>query len=176
MLTSDDVPSPLPSQEEAALERRLHRNRLIVLGLALLVSLPFGTTKMTIGIGVGGILGHFNQRWLSSSIKGILAAAASGDSPVPSGTVLRLFLRYALVGAGIGVALWWRVADPIGLAIGLSAYVGGVLIEAGAIFYRAVRQAPPEDEAALAPLEMDDRQGETEKREDLPRTDTDRNP
>jgi hypothetical protein len=165
----------LPSREEAALERRLHRNRLIVLGLALLISLPLGTRAMTIGIGIGGILGHFNQRWLSSSIKAILAVAASGDGQVPSGTVLRLFLRYALVGVGIGIALWARVADPIGLAIGLSAFVGGVLIEAGAIFYRAVRRAPTEDEAALAAPEMDDWRRETENGEDLPRRETDSN-
>jgi len=121
---------------------------------------------MTIGIGIGGILGHFNQRWLSGSIKAILAIAASGGDPVPSGTVMRLFFRYALIGIGMGMALWLGVANPVGLAIGFSAYVGGVLIEAGSILFRVIRQGSREDESeSKSEVKLED-----ESTDDLPPT------
>lgn len=163
------MPTPSTS-DEAALERRLHRNRLVVLGLALLISLPLGSREMTIGIAIGGILGHFNQRWLSGSIKAILAVAASGGGSVPSGTVRRLFFRYALVGIGMGVALWLGVADPIGLAIGFSAYVGGVLIEAGSILFRVIRQGSREDESEGKSKNKSEVQSEDKSTDDLPPT------
>jgi hypothetical protein len=137
---------------DGALERRLSRNRLIVLIIATLVSLLWARRDVTIGIVVGGALGHLNQRWLSMSIKATLLIAASGADPVPAGTLVPLFLRYLIVAIGMVGAIWLGVAHPVGLAIGFAAFVGGVMIEAGALLYRGLREGASDSDAP--PQEM----------------------
>ncbi|MBO0723763.1 MAG: hypothetical protein J2P41_23260, partial [Blastocatellia bacterium] len=50
-------------------------------------------------------------------------------------------LRYFIIAIVIGGALWTGGFNPIGIAIGFSAFVGGIMIEAGYQFYLILRSA-----------------------------------
>lgn len=118
--------------DDGELARRLRRNTRIALGLMLAASLILSTRRVFLGVLLGGALGLFNQRWLEGSVRAILAAAASlGSGRVPPWTASKLVLRYFIVAIVFGAATMSGYFHPLGLGLGLSSYVAGVMIEAG---------------------------------------------
>lgn len=123
-----------------ASDRRMHRNTYIVIAVAILLGLIGFGWQMAAGIAVGGTLSILNQRWLRSSVAAILGTAAQNKSgKVPRWTVSKFLLRYAVIGAVAGLALWSRKLDLIGFGIGLASFVWSVMIEAGYQAYLSLR-------------------------------------
>jgi hypothetical protein len=139
---ADDQSVPFDDGNEV-LFRRLRRNTFIVIGLALAASLLFSDRQkcwqMFFGVVLGGALCFFNLRWLSGSLRGMLALAKrEQDGRVPPFTAGKFIFRYYLVAVAIGAAVWTGDFHPLGIGIGFAAFVGGVMIEAVYQFYLAV--------------------------------------
>ena len=121
----------MAAPDTAASERRFHRNTYIVIALALIVGLISAGWRMAAGVALGGALSIFNTRWLRASTGAILGvAAASGSGRVPQWTVAKFILRYFVIGLIAGVAYWVGYFNLVGIAIGLAAFVGAIMIEA----------------------------------------------
>lgn len=134
-------PDELRDREGAeASERRIHRNTYVVIALAILAGLILSGWRMALGITIGGLLSLLNQRWLRSSVAGILGSAAiTADGAVPRWTVAKFLLRYAVIGTVAGAALWSRKVDLIGFGIGIASIVWAVMAEAGYQAYLTFR-------------------------------------
>lgn len=118
--------------EPADSEQRFRRNTYIVVALLVIISLFFARWQMTAGILLGGLLSIFNERWLWASTGAILAvAAATGNPRPPHGTMSKFLLRYLVIAVVAGLAFWSSYFDLLGIAIGLAAFAGAVMLEAG---------------------------------------------
>lgn len=87
---------------------------------------------MVLGVTLGCALSIFNKRWLQGSVAAILGSAVeTQNGRIPPFTGAKFILRYFIIALVIGGALWTGGFNPLGIAIGFSAFVGGVMIEAG---------------------------------------------
>ena len=128
------------SADDQSLNRRLSRNTILFLGLALGFSVWQGSGKMVGGVGLGGALAIFNQRWLEGSIRSLLARLAeSQEGAIPTWPASKLVLRYLIVALCFVVAQLTGLFHPLGMAIGFASFVGGVMIEAGYQIYLALK-------------------------------------
>ncbi|MBO0798136.1 MAG: ATP synthase subunit I [Blastocatellia bacterium] len=118
--------------EGKRVEQRFQRNMNAYILVALAASMGWGGRRMVMGVVLGSALSIFNKRWLQGSVAAILGSAVQTQSSrVPPFTAAKFILRYFIIALVIGAALWTGGFDPIGIAIGFSAFVGGVMIEAG---------------------------------------------
>ena len=117
-------------------EQRFRRNMYIYIVVALAASLIWGGWRMTLGTLLGSCLSIFNKRWLEGSVAAILGNAVEmQNGRVPPFTAAKLILRYFIIAFVIGAAIWTGDFHPLGIGIGFSAFVGGVMIEAGYQLY-----------------------------------------
>jgi hypothetical protein len=113
-------------------ERRIKRNTYLVIALSTVAALLLGGGRMAAGVALGGALSIFNERWLRASVATILGAAATArDQRVPRWTATKFILRYFVIALIAGVAVWSGYFKLLGIGIGLAAFVGAVMIEAG---------------------------------------------
>ena len=118
----------------APTRRRLEWNTYFVLAIMVFGSWLVGNLRLVEGVGLGGILGLVNYRWLSSSLGVIIGGAAENHS-VPRWTVLKFILRYLVVGTAMGLAVWSGRFDLLGIVFGFCALVGAFMLEAGYQIY-----------------------------------------
>lgn len=124
------------NRDSERLERRLQRNSLIVITLALIAAAVWSGERMAMGVLLGGALSLFNKRWLTGSARAILSQAAEmQNGRIPPFTAAKFILRYYVVALVIGVAVWSGHFHPLGIGVGFAAFVGGVMIEAGYQLY-----------------------------------------
>jgi ATP synthase I chain len=124
----------------AATERRFRRNTYVVIGLGVAGGWLLGGVRMGLGVALGGALSIFNERWLRASAGAILGTAAAGDRRVPRWTATKFLLRYLVIAVVAGLAVWSGRVHLLGVGIGLAAFVGAVMIEAGYQIYLTFTQ------------------------------------
>ena len=121
-----------PSGSETGSVRSLSHERILrimaAIGIAgaiagvALISLSFG-----LGILIGTILAFVNYYWLTSSLRKIFAAAASGDPPRMLG--VRYFLRYVVLAIVVAVIYVTGLVSIVALILGLGAFGFAVVID-----------------------------------------------
>jgi len=132
---------------DAGIGRRFQRNTFIFFGLAMIGGLIWGMFRkswsLTSGIALGGVLALLNKRWLEGSIRSIMRHAIAmqeGTAPgLPPLMVSGVIFRYFFVAFCFGIAVWTGLFHPLGVAIGFTSFVGGVMIEAGYQIYLALK-------------------------------------
>ncbi len=108
--------------------RRIKRNALIFLGLAVLGSLVFRSFGITLGVLVGGVCAVVNFRWIEA---GLDAAMGGPMSRKKRGlAVAKFILRYILLGLIIYAIVANRIADLKALLAGLFIFVVSIMWEA----------------------------------------------
>jgi membrane protein DedA with SNARE-associated domain len=116
-------------------EQRFRRNMYIYIVVALAASWIWSGWRMTLGTLLGSCLSIFNKRWLEGSVAAILGNAVEMQGRVPPFTAAKLILRYFIIAFVIGAAIWTGDFHTLGIGIGFSAFVGGVMMEAGYQLY-----------------------------------------
>lgn len=121
-----------PATDLAESERRFRRNTYLVMALSAVAGLAWGGWRVALGVVLGGALSVFNERWLRASVSAVLGTAAeSRDKRVPRWTGTKFILRYFIIAAVAGLAVWSGYCDLLGVGVGLASFVGAVMIEAG---------------------------------------------
>ena len=102
----------------------LSRRNWVILGILLMVSLPFANWPVTMGILAGGLVAIAGFAWLHRSLRRLLADPAQGAR-------VRYQLGYAVRLVALAGVLALLIAvvkiHPVGLAIGLSVVVINLL-------------------------------------------------
>jgi hypothetical protein len=121
-----------------AVERRVWRNSIVVIALALLVAAIFAEVKITLGLALGGVLALLNYKWLHSSLKDVLSA---GTGKPPPGTMMMFVVRWLVVATIIYGAHLTGYFDGFSMLAGLFAPALAVMIEAAYMTYKTLAQS-----------------------------------
>src|SRR5690349_15588760 len=121
--------------DSQAVERRVWRNILGVLAVAVLIAAIFAELPFILGLILGGGLALLNYRWLHSSLRAILG---TGSAHAPPGTSLKFIVRWLLVATIGWAANRTGYFDAVGILAGLFAPAVAVMIEAAYVTYKMV--------------------------------------
>lgn len=113
----------------------MQRYMIVLIAFATVTAAVTAQTRFTLGLLLGGVLALLNFRWLSTSLRGILAA---GNSKAPPGTMIKFVFRWFVVAAVAYLAYLSGFFDPVGIVSGLLAPAAAVIIEAGYQGYRSL--------------------------------------
>jgi hypothetical protein len=130
---SDDYADALTDSQ--AVERRVWRNIIGVLVVAVLVAAAFAPLPFILGLILGGGLALLNYRWLHSSLRAILG---TGSTHAPPGTSLKFIVRWLLIATLGWAANRTGYFDAVGILAGLFAPAVAVMIEAAYVTYKMV--------------------------------------
>ena len=118
-------------------ERRVWRNTFAVIILAILIAAVSANLKFTLGLIVGSALSLINYKWLHSSVKDVLSESTG---KAPPGTAMMFIIRWIVIGLVIYFLNLTGWFDPKGMLAGLFAPALAVMIEAGYVTYKTIRQ------------------------------------
>ena len=124
-----------PLTDSQAVERRVWRNILAVLAIAVLVAAVFAEPTFILGLILGGGLALLNYRWLHSSLRAILG---TGSTHAPPGTSMKFIVRWLLIATLGWAANRTGYFDAVGILAGLFAPAAAVMIEAAYVTYKMV--------------------------------------
>jgi len=115
-------------------ERRIARLTLVIGALAAAASCYFSSLRMAAGILAGALLAWIGFHWLESALDGMVRASlAAADAPQArapvdavsgrgmTGSILKIFGRYALIGGAVCVIFFVFRVPVISMLIGLCA-------------------------------------------------------
>ena len=128
----------LPFTAPEFVERRVWRNIVAVIILAVAIAALAADFRVTLGLALGGALALLNYRWLSSSLRAVLAI---GSEKTPPGTTLKFAFRWLVVAAIGWAANRTGYVDAAGILAGLLAPAVAVMIEAAYVVYQTVSSA-----------------------------------
>ena len=146
-------PVPLPPDQEAFLAgsgRRLYRDMWVLGAVGVVACWLWHGWKWAGGFAAGAALSALNFHWMHSAVASLsdLFSTPGGKTPAdrrpgpgPTGSAIRIMLRYALI-AGAGYAIF--VSSFVSLdafLIGLFLFLGAVLVEAAYELYCGSRSA-----------------------------------
>jgi len=112
--------------------RRIGRDAVVIGLIAAAVALAFAGPLVAAGVLGGGLLIGISFYTLGSAVAAILAAAAGGAPAqrIMVRSVVKLVLRYALLGFLAYVMIARLRLHPIGLLVGVSSVAAAVFVEA----------------------------------------------
>lgn len=116
--------TPTINSEQEFTKSFFQRNWLI-LGLALIGGLAFGSQPMTLGILAGGLIAISSFYWLSRSLKKLLGPGSTGSRFLMQ--VLSM-LKLVVIALLLLLLIMNFNLDPIGILIGLSIVVMNVFV------------------------------------------------
>src|SRR5438128_9832876 len=118
-----------------AVERRVWRNILGVLAVAVLIAAVFADLPFLLGLILGGGLALLNYRWLHSSLRAILG---TGNRSAPPGTSMKFIARWLLIAIMAWAANRTGYFDAVGILAGLFAPAAAVMLEAVYVTYKTL--------------------------------------
>jgi hypothetical protein len=118
-------------------ERRVWRNSFAVIVLGLIIAAVLANRQFTLGLVVGSALSLINYKWLHTSVKDILSETTG---KAPPGTAMMFIIRWLVIGLVIYLLNLTGWFDPVGMLAGLFAPALAVMIEAGYVTYKTIRQ------------------------------------
>jgi ATP synthase I chain len=121
----------------AAVERRVWRNIIGVIIIAVLLSAILADLKFTLGVALGGALALLNYKWLHSSLRAILAV---GGEKTPPGTRLKMVVRWLVVAAIAWAAHETGQFDAVAILAGLLAPALAIIVEAAYVTYKTLAE------------------------------------
>lgn len=127
-----EVSEPVASEENQSAPQLSHgrilRIMAVVLMIAVAVSLIYARRDFTLGLIIGGILAFVNYYWLKFSLKSLFdRVTAKGEKP--RFLAAKYFLRYATLGAVVGVVYFTKIASVVAVLLGLSIIALAVVVE-----------------------------------------------
>lgn len=108
-------------------ERLIRRVAAGIMVTAALVSAPFlavGNPGFGGGVLAGGLISWLNLRWVAAMVRKLLTGSSGRNFGI------KLALKELGLFLGLGVIIALRLLDPVGLVIGLSGLVAGVIVAA----------------------------------------------
>lgn len=133
---SNNLGGGLLSADDGALNRRIFRSMSWAIGVAVIISLPFFSWRVTAGLLLGGLLSLLNHYWLNSSTTAAFSVIAHGAKPRLS--LVHYLMRYAVLFLAVFVAYQVDVISLGATIAGLSSFVVALFVEAGREFYFAI--------------------------------------
>lgn len=100
------------------------RRNWIILACLLLLSLPWRSTAVTLGVLSGGLLAIVGYLWLHSSLKRMLAEPTRRSA---KGFQVSYIIRLGALAAALFLLIALAKVHPVGLAVGLSVVVINIL-------------------------------------------------
>ncbi|PLX97971.1 MAG: hypothetical protein C0623_14145 [Desulfuromonas sp.] len=110
---------------ELAFTRSFFRRNWLILGVALLMALVFGSQPMTKGILAGGLISIASFYWLNRSLKKLLGPTATGSKFLMQ---ILSMLKLVIIALILLLLIMNYDIDPIGILIGLSIIVANVFV------------------------------------------------
>ena len=110
---------------ERLLSDKAHsRNWLILAGLVALSTLLWNV-RFSVGVAAGGITANLSFLLLHQTLRRMFVhnMAQGKKKPAVLGVIIRYYIRFIFTGLIVLVLLKYKLADPIGLLIGLSVIV-----------------------------------------------------
>ncbi len=118
------------------IEFRIFRTMGIAVALAVVVSVPFGPWRVTLGLLLGGLLSLLNHHWLRSSANAAFSVLAHGAKPKL--TLVNYVLRYFVITAIVFLAYKLNLVPFVATIAGLCSFVVALFVEAIREFYFAI--------------------------------------
>lgn len=128
--------SLLPHPSTSALERRIFRTMTLAVSVAVLVSLPFGNWRVSLGLLLGGALSLLNHHWLKSSAAAAFSVVVHGTKPKLR--VAQYILRYLVVAGVVFIAYKLNIVSLAATIAGLCSFVVALFAEAFREFYLVI--------------------------------------
>lgn len=132
---SNDADPALMLTAPEAVERRVLRNIIAVVALAVVAASIFADSKFMLGLVLGGALALLNYKWLNSSLRAVLVV---GGEKAPPGTLIKFVVRWLVIAAVAWAANRTGYFDPIAILAGLLAPAAAVVIEAAYVGYKTL--------------------------------------
>ena len=123
--------------EGVALERRLHRWMIAFVVVAVLLSFPFASWRVTTGVLLGGTLSLLNHHWLRTSLRAVFGGATEAGTR-PRLNAARYVLRYFIVALTVASAYTLDLVSIGATLVGLCSFAAAFMLEAIAQFYFAI--------------------------------------
>lgn len=111
---------------------RITRSAAIICAVAALIAWPLGGSRMAVGVLGGGLLIAISLYTIGGGVSALVAAAAGGAPARQklAGTLLKVVLRYALLGFLAYVMIARLRLHPLGLLVGATSITAAVFVEA----------------------------------------------
>jgi ATP synthase I chain len=116
------------------IDGRIFRSMAIAVALAVIISAPVASWRITSGLLLGGILSLLNHYWLRTSISAGFALAL-GQGTKPQITLVQYVLRYFVVGTIVFAAYQLNIVSLPATVAGLCSFVVALFVEAFREFY-----------------------------------------
>jgi ATP synthase I chain len=116
------------------IDGRIFRSMAIAVALAVIISAPVASWRITSGLLLGGILSLLNHYWLRTSISAGFALAL-GQGTRPQITLVQYVLRYFVVGTIVFAAYQLNIVSLPATVAGLCSFVVALFVEAFREFY-----------------------------------------
>jgi len=123
----------LSEAANSGVEMRIFRTMAFAVALAVLISLPFGSWRITVGLFLGGILSLLNHRWLSNSTAAAFTVLTQGAKPRLK--LAQYLLRYLVIASLVYIAYKLNIVSLAATIAGLCSFVVALFVEAFREFY-----------------------------------------
>ncbi|SEM53335.1 ATP synthase I chain [Syntrophus gentianae] len=106
--------------EKAPLQRKLEITNWVVLGLLILGSTILQSFHFSLGVLLGGLISIVNFYWLHQNLRNTFQRLMDGSK---SSILLKYCVRLAVTAVILYLIIAYRIADVLGLLLGLSIVV-----------------------------------------------------
>jgi hypothetical protein len=128
--------APLAAPDNG-IDGRIVRTMAGAVALAVLISAPFASWRITTGLLIGGVLSLLNHYWMRTSISAGFAVAL-GQGTKPQIKLVQYVLRYFAVGTIVFAAYQLNIVSLSATVAGLCSFVVALFVEAFREFYFAI--------------------------------------
>jgi hypothetical protein len=111
--------------EKDPLQRKIEIVNWILLGVLLLLSLLFMSTRFALGVFFGGLISIINFHWLYKNLQNVFARL-SGSAK--SAMMFKYYIRLAVTAVVLFLIITSNKVDVVGLLIGLSIVVFNLVL------------------------------------------------
>lgn len=103
--------------EKDPIQKKIEISNWIVLGVFLVLSLPFMPARFCFGLLLGGLISIVNFHWLDRDLRSVFHLLAEGSR---SSIFFKYFIRFVVTAVVLYFIISADIADVVGLLLGLS--------------------------------------------------------
>ena len=129
--------SALSAADDTGIDGRVFRTMAGAVGFAVIISAPFASWRITVGLLLGGVLSLLNHYWMRTSISAGFDLAL-GQGTKPQIKLAQYVLRYFVVGTIVFAVYQLNVVSLPATLAGLCSFVAALFGEAIREFYFAI--------------------------------------
>ncbi|MBN2539646.1 MAG: ATP synthase subunit I [Deltaproteobacteria bacterium] len=106
-------------------QKNIEVGNWVMLGVLLIVSFLFLSSRFTLGVLLGGLISIANFHWLSRDLRGSFTKHADRAKPF---MMVKYYIRFIVTGVVLFFVITRAPADVFGLLLGLSLVVINVIV------------------------------------------------